>query len=208
MNRRAFFRHTVQGAGSIAVASMIAPVQALRAQGQSVAGGVEMSPSSYIPVRLPRKPNAQPQLDDKGIETLERKLACPCPCTLDVFTCRTTDFSCGISPAVHRDVIALVEGGYSADEIMDAMLETYGDFILTSPRKQGFNLVAWFAPFAAVGVGAVAIAALLRGWRRNADAAQQQVERVVHVSPTHADDHVDATPEELARLEAAVRNDG
>ena len=30
-------------------------------------------------------------------------------------------------------------------EIMEAMTGTYGDFILMTPRKQGFNLLAWFA---------------------------------------------------------------
>ena len=28
---------------------------------------------------------------------------------------------------MHRDVIALVEGGYSAQEIIDAFVETYGE---------------------------------------------------------------------------------
>ena len=55
------------------------------------------------------------------------KWPCPCPCTLDVYTCRTTDFSCTISPAVHRDINALVAGGYSADEIMAALIAPAND---------------------------------------------------------------------------------
>lgn len=167
---------------------------------QSVAGGVEMTSDSYKPVRRPPKPGAARVVDDKQLELLERKLACPCPCTLDIYTCRTTDFTCGISPAVHRDIMGLVDGGYSADEIMDALLGTYGDFILTSPRKRGFNLLAWIAPAAAITAGGVAIGALLRRWRRGA-----AVPTAAGGSGSGA--AADATPEELARLEAALRED-
>jgi cytochrome c-type biogenesis protein CcmH len=139
------------------------------------------------------------------VETFERQLACPCPCTLDIYTCRTTDFTCGISPAVHGDIQRLVDGGYTATEIMDALTGTYGDFILNSPRKEGFSLAAWFAPFAAVAVGAVGIGALLRSWRMNARTAEAA--RAANTTNAAADATIDATPEELARLAAALREE-
>jgi len=186
---------------------------------QSSASNVEMTSDSYKPVRRPPKPNATPLMSDKQVELFERELACPCPCTLDVYTCRTTDFTCSISPAVHRDVQSLVNGGYSADEIMVAMTDTYGDFILMTPRKQGFNLLASFAPFAAIGLGAISIGAMLRSWRRNAAkssafhanaAAQVAADRAM--SPTSQSEGSQAlfvaTPDELARLDASLRHDG
>lgn len=206
MNRREFLVRTGSAGALTAAATFIAPT--LFAQsGQPSNGVVEMPESAYKPVRRPPKPGATPLLDAKGIDNFERQLACPCPCTLDVFTCRTTDFSCGISPQVHRDVQLLVAGGYSADEIMQAMTDTYGDFILLAPRKRGFNLLAWFAPFAAIAVGLVVIAAVLRGWRRNSDAAQRHEESAVRTAPTVDATGIDATPEELARLEAVLRDD-
>jgi cytochrome c-type biogenesis protein CcmH len=104
---------------------------------------------------------------------------------------------------VHRDVQALVAGGYSADEIMQAMLGVYGNSILMAPPKKGLNLIAWFAPFAALGVGAVVISFVLSGWRRNAkmaaaDAAANSVARIPDV---------EATDEEMDRLRAALRDD-
>jgi cytochrome c-type biogenesis protein CcmH len=204
--RRAFLRQAGRGVALLVVAPALAPAAARAlAQGaaapptQSVAGGVEMPESDYKPVQRPPKPNAVRQLDDKQVETFERTLACPCPCTLDIYTCRTTDFTCSISPAVHGDIMRLVDGGYNADEIMTALLDTYGDFILMSPRKQGFNLLAWIAPAAAVVGGAVGIGMLLRRWRRPDAAAATGAEAV---SATAG-----ATPEELARLEAALRDD-
>jgi cytochrome c-type biogenesis protein CcmH len=200
-SRRAFLLRATGVVTGVLVATRTA-----QAQGASGApGGPEMTSDSYKPVRRPPKPGAQVTMDAKAVETFERQLACPCPCTLDVYTCRTTDFTCGISPAVHGDIQRLVDGGYTADEIMEALTGTYGDFILNAPRKQGFNLLAWFAPFAAIGVGALGIGALLRSWRVNAKAADAA--RPAREQLSQDDAGVDATPEELARLEAALREE-
>ena len=219
-DRRAFLTTVGRGALGVAALSVASSATARKllaqqpATSQSAASNVEMTSDSYKPVRRPPKAGATTLMDDKQIETFERELACPCPCTLDVYTCRTTDFNCGISPAVHRDVKMLVDGGYSADEIMAALTDTYGDFILMTPRKQGFNLLAWFAPFAAIGIGAVAIGALLRGWRLNATkatAARAEAAQRAPVSSSNAPfappADVDATEAELVRLQAALRHD-
>jgi cytochrome c-type biogenesis protein CcmH len=92
--------------------------------------------------------------------------------------------------------MALVEGGHEAREIVDALVSTYGESILLLPRKQGFNWAAYLMPFAAIGGGAVLILAMLRRWR------QQEI-----ASPPRTAASVQASPDELARLEAAVRRD-
>lgn len=162
--------------------------------------GASMEGDGYVPVRLPPKPGAEPSMSPNERDALERQLACPCPCTLDIFTCRTSMPTCGFSPRIHRDVMALVEGGYSASEIMATFREAYGEHILMAPTKQGFNLVGWFAPFTLIGAGAIGILMLLRSWRRPAGAAP-------HADVHSLGAHVRATDEELARLEAAVRRD-
>ncbi|HVE77965.1 MAG TPA: cytochrome c-type biogenesis protein CcmH, partial [Gemmatimonadaceae bacterium] len=132
--------------------------------GQSSVSNVAMDPGAYREVKRPPKVGAPRIVSDLERDALERTLACVCPCTLDVFTCRTTDFSCGISPAMHGDVQALVEGGHSAREIVDAFVETYGEQVLMAPRARGFNNLAYVAPFAALGAGATLIAFLVRRW--------------------------------------------
>jgi hypothetical protein len=54
------------------------------------------------------------------VKDLERQLKCTCPCNLDVFTCRTTDFTCEYSPAMHREVMDLVRAGKNSEEIIAA----------------------------------------------------------------------------------------
>jgi len=155
-----------------------------------------MDQSAARQVNLPPKPNAAPVLTDLQRDELERKIHCQCGCTLDVFTCRTTDFSCQVSPAMHRDVVALVQGGYSAQEIIDAFVNVYGDRALMAPRKSGFDLLAWITPGLSVLVVGALIFVVLRRWR------EAPVEAVPGVAPS-----VDATPDELARLEAAIRRE-
>lgn len=156
-----------------------------------------MDQSAAKAVRLPPKPNAKPLLTNAERDELEHHIRCQCGCTLDVFTCRTTDFSCQVSPAMHADILALVQGGYTAQEILDAFVSTYGERALMAPKKSGFNLLAWFTPGVAVLVAGGLIAVWLRRWKN-------EPPPIVAASATSS---IDATQDELERLDAAVRGD-
>lgn len=163
------------------------------------AANVPMDEGAYKAVRRPPKPGASPSMTAADRDDLEHHIHCQCGCVLDIYTCRTTDFSCGVSPAMHRDVLSLVEGGYSADEIIAAFRGAYGEKVLMAPVKEGFNWAGYVTPFAALGAGAVAVATLIRKWGRQSEARLRPAE----VRPLQ----VDASAEELARIAAAVRED-
>lgn len=150
-------------------------------------------------VRRAPKPGVKAHVSNDERDAVEKKLRCQCGCTLDVYTCRTTDFACEVSPAMHRDVIALVDGGYDAQEIIDAFTQTYGEKVLMAPTKRGFNLVGWTMPFGALLVGAGVVTVLLRRWHRRAVTVRARESAPAPVAG------VDATDEELRRIEAAVR---
>lgn len=192
LSRRSFLTRC-----AVAAPVLLAAPTLLRAQST-----VNMEGDYYLPVRPPAKPNATAQLDEAGVIELERTLACPCPCTLDIYTCRTTDVTCGNSPAIHGDIVRMVDGGYSGDEIVAELNKVYGQRIMASPKKSGFSLMVWFMPFAAVGTGALVIAALVRSWRKNAveAAAISSASGVRSIG-------VQATDDEMARLNAALRDD-
>jgi cytochrome c-type biogenesis protein CcmH len=178
---------------------LLAAPSLLRAQSSAT---VDMEGDYYLPVRPPAKPNPTVQLDEDAVMALERTLACPCPCTLDIYTCRTTDVTCGNSPAIHGDIVRMVNGGYTGDEIVAELNKVYGQRIMASPKKSGFSLMVWFMPFAVVGTGALVIAALVRSWRKNAveAAALSSASGVRSIG-------VQATEDEMARLNAALRDD-
>jgi cytochrome c-type biogenesis protein CcmH len=196
--RRDFLRVT-----SLAVAGLLLAPR-LRAQQEPAQGAanIEMPQTAYKPVALPKKPNATPQIAQLERDELERGFKCACPCKLDVFTCRTTDFSCGISPAMHSDVVRLIEGGYSADEIVAAFTKVYGERVLMSPVKEGFNIAGYVVPFITVGVGATMLVALLRRWKRETEAPVVASASSATVLPIGV---ASASEDELRRLDAAVR---
>ena len=156
-------------------------------------------------VRRPPKPGVRTRISDAERDATEKRLRCQCGCTLDVYTCRTTDFACEVSPAMHRDIVALVEGGYGAQEIVDAFTESYGEKVLMAPTKRGFNLVGWAMPFGALVVGAGVLATLLARWRRRATVRVAGAPTAAAAPARVAG--VDATDEELRRIEAAVRGE-
>jgi cytochrome c-type biogenesis protein CcmH len=171
-----------------------------RAQAQSGTqtfnGPMANAQEVYRPVKLEPKPDAPPSMTQLERDALERRIKCQCGCVLDVFTCRTTDFSCSVSPAMHGDVLALVDGGYTEPEILSAFQSTYGERVLMAPVKSGFNLLGYTMPFIVLGTGAVVVAALIKRWKSRAPAT------VFTPQP-----EMTATTEELARLDAAVRSD-
>lgn len=161
------------------------------------AANAPMEQGAYRPVNLAAKAGARPSMSDEQRDELEHHIKCQCGCVLDVFTCRTTDFSCSVSPAMHGDVVKLVAGGYSATEILGAFQGVYGERVLMAPIKQGFNWLGYIVPFAALITAGIVVAGVIRKW--GARAAEQP--RVVTVTP------VDATPEEMDAIKAAMRDD-
>jgi cytochrome c-type biogenesis protein CcmH len=205
MRRREFLGRLALGGAGLLAAERLGAQETSGSAGPVQGGGstsnlFDMNQGAARAVRLPPKRDAAPSMTADQRDALEHDLRCQCGCTLDVYTCRTTDFSCEVSPAMHRDVMSLVEGGYSAHEILDAFVNTYGERALMAPRREGFNLAGYLVPFAALGAGAAALVVVLRGMQRRGTVGAR--ETPAPVPPTSG-----ASRDELARLEAAVRRD-
>ncbi|HEU4586182.1 MAG TPA: cytochrome c-type biogenesis protein [Gemmatimonadaceae bacterium] len=190
MKRREFLRVAAAGVASAALPGVLGAQQA-----NTGAANVPMNEQKYKPVRLPAK-SSTPSMSTDAMDELEHHIHCMCGCNLDIFTCRTTDFTCPVSPAMHRDVMALVNGGHSAQEIIDAFVDVYGERVLMEPKKTGFNLTGYITPFAALGGGAALIVALLRRWHR-----PQAEPAAVTKLP------VEGTSEEMERLNELLHRD-
>ena len=144
-------------------------------------------------VGRPRTPS-DPEENAAEIQAIELRLACNCGCTLDVFTCRTTDFSCTYSPKLHREVLALRNEGLSAQQVIDAFVDKYGEKALMAPKPKGFNLAGYLVPGAVITAAGTALAFVIS--RRRAVAAAPAASAAV--AP------IDASPEELERLRQAL----
>ena len=179
----------------LAAAAFPRPIRAAQVAVQTFNGPMADAGEVYRPVTLPPKPGASASMAAAQRDELEHQMHCQCGCNLDVYTCRTTDFACSVSPAMHSDVMGLVAGGHSAEEILTAFKSVYGEKVLMAPVKAGFNLIGYTVPFIALGTGAVVLAALMRRWKRTP---------VVTTLPAS---HIEATEGELAALDAAVKQD-
>jgi cytochrome c-type biogenesis protein CcmH len=211
MERRDFLRRAAGGGAILLVAPALLRAQgtappeqgsgSTAAPGQGTTSNLfDMNQEAAKSARRPPKPGARASMSNDERDALEHQIRCQCGCTLDVYTCRTTDFSCQVSPAMHRDVIALVEGGYSAREILDAFVGTYGERALMAPRREGFNLAGYLVPFAALGAGFAGLIVALRRMQRRP--ATIPGAGVATIEPPRL-----GSDDELARLQAAIRRD-
>jgi len=195
INRRDF----VLGLPVFGLLAAALPRRSLGAQAAAVQtfnGPMADANDVYRPVTLPAKANAAASMTDAQRDELEHEIHCQCGCNLDVFTCRTTDFACSVSPAMHADVMGLVAGGHTAQEILAAFKAVYGEKVLMAPVKSGFNLVGYSMPFVVLAAGAVIVSALLKRWKPRSPA------------PAGVASHpIDATEGELAALDAEMRRD-
>jgi cytochrome c-type biogenesis protein CcmH len=111
--------------------------------------------------------------NDERYKQLEQTMQCTCGCTLDIYTCRTTDFTCEYSPRLHKEVLALGAQGKSDAEIVEAFVAKYGEKVLMAPKPQGFNLAGYVVPGILIAlIGALVTWVIMRRVRRSAEPAR------------------------------------
>ncbi|MBU2608657.1 MAG: cytochrome c-type biogenesis protein CcmH [Chloroflexi bacterium] len=96
------------------------------------------------------------------VSDVSRELVCQCGCTMILSNCSHAE-------CVPRDTMTTLIGqklaqGEPPDEIIQYFVARYGEQVLASPPKQGFNLTAWLLPLAALLAGAGVIYAALKQW--------------------------------------------
>lgn len=70
---------------------------------------------------------------------------------------------CGQFAVPQREYIgSLLDGGKTAQEIIDEYVSKYGQMVLASPPAEGINLLAWITPFVALIFGVFLIRSILR----------------------------------------------
>ena len=142
--------------------------------------------------------------NDAYIKELEKGLHCTCGCNLNIYTCRTTDFSCATSPALHREILALHNDGKTAEEIREDFVARYGEEILMSPKPEGFNLAGYLVPGSVMVLAGVLLTAHLVRRRRERVPVQVSGEGAAYGDPVSG---IDASPEELERLRQELLRD-
>ena len=120
---------------------------------------------------------------------IESEVVCP--------TCHTTldQSSSPVAERMRTFIRARIAAGDTKSEIKAKLVADFGEQVLASPPKKGFNLLAWVLPPVITAIGAAVLAGLAIRWARRRDAAAAGVADVDPALERRIDD-------ELARLDA------
>ncbi len=109
---------------------------------------------------LPSLLLAQVDLDEQ-VRSVAAQLRCPVCQNLSV-----ADSPSETAQQMRGVILEQLQAGKTPEEVLAYFLSKYGDWILLSPRPQGFNLLVWLGPFAGAAVGLVVAVLAVRRWAR------------------------------------------
>ncbi len=100
---------------------------------------------------------------DEGLEArahkLDVKIMAPCCWTQPV-----SDHYSGVANEIRREIRKMLLVGKTDQEILDFYVEKYGERILSMPRAEGFNLLAYVLPSPALLMGGWVVWVVLKYW--------------------------------------------
>ncbi len=91
---------------------------------------------------------------------IEEGLTCQCGCGLTVASCNHLE--CGFAVPVRKEIAEALARGETGERILEGYKQEYGEKVLSSPAAEGFNALAWIAPYAAIVVAGVLMFAFFR----------------------------------------------
>ena len=101
--------------------------------------------------------DAGPRFNDLG-----HRMMCICGCAQLLGECNHV--GCPESGRMRNELSDAIAAGKSDKEIMTWFSAKYGATVLAAPTGEGFNLVAWIAPFAVFAAALVGTILLVRRW--------------------------------------------
>ena len=93
---------------------------------------------------------------------LNHRLMCTCGCAEILGECNHV--GCQNSTGELNELREGIAGGKSDQEILASFVGKYGAVVLAAPTTQGFDLVAWIAPFAVFAAALLGTILLVRRW--------------------------------------------
>ena len=124
------------------------------------------------------------------LSELEGQVMCP--------TCHTTidQSNSAIANRIRLFIVARIAAGDTRSEIKDALVAQFGIGVLAAPPRKGFDLLAWWLPFAGLALALVVVSAVAWRWARAREPAGAEP------APGLEPDLERRLDEELARYEA------
>lgn len=121
----------------------------------AAAGGIEAAAANQL-APIPLTPEQEVRA-----RTLAGEFKCPVCRSQSVRQSRSF-----MAEDMQRKIRELVAEGRSDDEIREYFVARYGQYILLTPPRSGFNLTAYFVPFLVVLIGGAGLFLAARRWSR------------------------------------------
>lgn len=99
-----------------------------------------------------------------SLEEVANELVCQCGCELVLNSCNHSD--CGVAIPMREAIKQKIGRGETLEQIVSFYVSQYGEVVLSSPTKKGFNLTVWILPFIALAVGAGIITVVIIIWTK------------------------------------------
>jgi cytochrome c-type biogenesis protein CcmH len=93
---------------------------------------------------------------------LNHRLMCTCGCAQILGECNHV--GCPNSSGELEELRTGIAAGTNDQGILDSFVAKYGAVVLAAPTTQGFDLVAWIAPFAVFAAALLGTILLVRRW--------------------------------------------
>ncbi len=133
---------------------------------------------------------------DDEVNDVAKEIYCP--------VCESTPLDVCATQACSdwRELIRTKLGeGETKEDIFDYFARQYGDSVLANPPRRGFNLVLWFAPVVAIGIGFLFFGRFMRNLRGGeTETAVSAPTPPVTPPKASTDNYVDQVEAELKEL--------
>ena len=104
---------------------------------------------------------------------MNHKLMCTCSCAEILGECNHV--GCTFSTEELALLSSGIDAGSSDRVILDSFVAKYGAVVLAAPTKQGFDLVAWIAPFAVFAAALMGTILLIKHWSASRPLTEPQM---------------------------------
>ncbi len=112
--------------------------------------------------------------DSPTVSGISKELICQCGCTLVLANCNHDE--CMSQDKMTTLIEQKIAEGQSSEQIIQFFVAQYGEEVLASPPKRGFNLTAWILPFAVILGGGGIIYIALKKWVKRGKQSQASIE--------------------------------
>lgn len=95
----------------------------------------------------------------------------------------TADF-CTLSTAydLRTEISGLLAQGKDKEQVIEELVQKYGNRILAAPKAEGFHWLVWILPGIGIGAGSITVGLLVYAWVRRTRTSDQMIPSVITVS--------------------------